>query len=378
MEERAGVRRAKKLRHVGLADPSTEPAYDARMKSSRSSRRAPSLCVWVALALLAACGGGESREPGASLTLGAYTTPREAYAELLPGFREEWRRETGRELTIRESYLGSGAQARAIVGGFEADVAALSLAPDIEALRTAGLIRHDWTDGPERGMVSRSVVVIGVRPGNPKNIRDWADLARPDVEVLTPNARTSGGAMWNVLALYGAAIRGHAGVPAGDRDAAVGQLARVLANVKIMDRGARDSMLTFERGVGDAIITYENEILVGRAKGERYDYVIPRSTILIENPIAVVDRYAERSGATDAARALVRYLRGPEAQRVFARHGLRPIRDDVAREVEAQFPPVEDLFTIEDLGGWPAAQALLFDDDGLYSQALARTRTGVR
>lgn len=326
------------------------------------------------------CGGSEPGEASTdTLTLGAYTTPREAYAELLPGFVARWRERTGRTIEVRESYLGSGAQARAIVGGFEADVAALSLAPDVDTLREANLVTHDYTNDAFGGMVTRSVVVIGVREGNPKNIRDWADLAREDVEVLTPNVRTSGGAMWNVLALYGAAMRGHAGVPANDRDAAVGFVASVLRRVKIMDRGARDSMLTFERGVGDAIITYENEIAAARAKGERYDVVIPRSTVRIDNPIAVVDAYATRHRGNESARALIEFLREPEAQRVFARHGFRPVLDSVAAEVEASFPRVEDLFTVQDLGGWDAVRRDVFADGAAYDRALERAlRRGVR
>jgi sulfate/thiosulfate transport system substrate-binding protein len=318
-------------------------------------------------------------ERAASLTLGAYTTPREAYGtSILPAFRRLWRDRSGRDIELRESYLGSGAQARAIIGGFEADVAALSLEPDIEQIRKAGLIRHDWKDNAHGGIVTRSVVVIGVREGNPKNIRTWQDLARPGIEVLTPNVRTSGGAMWNVLAVYGAATRGHAGTPGGDGDAAVGLLASILRNVKIMDRGARESILTFERGIGDAIITYENEILVGRAQGKRYDYVAPSSTILIENPIALIDAYADRHGSREVAQAFLDFLWTPKAQRSFAQHGLRPVVESVAAEVQGQFVAVEDLFTIRDLGGWTEAQRLLFDQGGVYDQALARNREDSR
>jgi len=319
-----------------------------------------------------------SSSPAASsIVLGAYTTPREAYGKsILPAFRQNWQKKAGQAISFRESYLGSGAQARAIVGGFEADVAALSLEPDVEKLRKAGLIKHDWKAGNYGGMVTRSVVVIGVRTGNPKNIRDWQDLARPEVQVLTPNVRTSGGAMWNVLAIYGAALRGHAGTPTGDADAATALLASILANVKIMDRGARDSMLTFERGVGDAIITYENEILVGRSEGKNYDYVTPKSTILIENPVALIDVNVQKHGVTEAAQAFVDFLVTPEAQRFYAKYGLRPVVDSIAEEVKGQFASLSDLFTIRDLGGWTEAQRLLFDKGGVYDQALAKSRQG--
>ena len=316
-----------------------------------------------------------SRAPGeVVLTLGAYTTPREAYGqEILPAYvrRGEAR---GATLLFRESYLGSGAQSRAIVSGFEADIAALSLEPDIHRLCAAGLVASDWNAGADRGIVTRSIVVIGVRAGNPKAVHDWGDLARADVEVLTPNVRTSGGAMWNVLALYGASMRGHAGRAAGDEEGAAELLGAVLARVRIMDRGARDSMLTFERGVGDAIITYENEILVGRARGLDYEYVVPRSTILIENPAAVVSRYAAEHGVMEQARDFVAFLHGPEAQRAYAAHGLRPVHAGVATEVAGRFPPVRDQFTIRDLGGWERAQELLFRSGGLYDRALERAR----
>lgn len=341
-------------------------------------------CWLLLLALLTGCESREKAaqgrsEPALAVTLGAYTTPREAYGKaILPAFRRHFREQSGPEITFRESYLASGAQSRAIIGGFEADVAALSLEPDIEKLRDAGLITHDWKAGEYGGVVTRSVVVIGVREGNPKKIRGWQDLARPDVEVLTPNVRTSGGAMWNVLAIYGAAIRGRAGTAVGDRDAAVRLLASILRNVKVMDRSGRDSMLTFERGIGDAIITYENEILVGRSGGKRYDYVTPSSTILIENPVALVDAHVDRHGSREVAQAFIDFLTTAEAQRAYAEHGLRPVVEGVALETQERFAPVEDLFTIRDLGDWQEAQGLLFAEGGVYDRALAQSREGGR
>lgn len=349
-------------------------------------RRARAWHAWlfVLLAVVAGCGASKGRDDASggdahSITLGAYTTPREAYGKaIVPAFVRHFREQWGHDVTVHESYLGSGAQARAIIGGLEADVAALSLEPDIDGLREAGLITHDWKATGHGGMVTRSIVVIGVRPGNPKNIRDWQDLARADVEVLTPNVRTSGGAMWNVLAIYGAAMRGHAGTARDDHDAATALLASILRNVKIMDRGARDSMLTFERGMGDAIITYENEIIVGRAQGNEYDYVTPSSTIVIENPIALVDANVERHGSRQAAQAFIDFLYTPQAQRLYAQHGLRPVLDSVAVEVQGRFAPVDDLFTIVDLGGWEQARPLLFSEGGVYDRALAQSQEGGR
>ena len=332
------------------------------------------LLTLICFGTCAGCRGGDQSAAGdqTSLTLGAYTTPREVYGKsLIPMFGARWEEDTRRPVRVNESYLGSGAQARAILGGFEADVAALSLEPDIEKLRSAGLVPGNWKDGPHHGMVTRSVVVIGVRAGNPKDLHTWEDLATPGIDVLTPNVRTSGGAMWNILAIYGAVTR----EGGGSRADAVDLLARILRNVRIMDKGARDSILTFERGVGDAIITYENEILVGRSKGQPYEYVIPKGTILIENPVAVVETYAAAHGSLDAARAFVHFLHTPEAQREYARHGLRPVLDAIAVEVQDQFPAVEGLFTIDDLGGWGEAQRLLFEAGGVYEEALERSRT---
>jgi sulfate transport system substrate-binding protein len=327
---------------------------------------------------LAACGGSEPAAPGAApgqsrtLVLGAYTTPREAYGKaIIPAFQRYWKVKTGEEVQFQESYLGSGAQARAVVGGFEADVVALSLEADVDTIARAGLITHDWKAGAHQGMVSRSIVVLAVRAGNPKGVKDWDDLRAAGLAILTPNVRTSGGAMWNVCALYGASLRGHTSTPKGDAAAAEKLLGDVLRNVGVMDKGARESIVNFEKGVGDVAITYENEVLVGRKAGQTYEYAIPRSTILIENPIAVVDRYAEKHGARDLAEAFVAFVRTPEAQRAFAEYGLRPVDDSVAKEVASQFPPVKDLFTVRDLGGWPEVQKTLFAPAGVYDRVSA-------
>jgi sulfate transport system substrate-binding protein len=346
----------------------------------RATPRGTALLAAFAGVLLAGCGTGEGRESGAAsggaprqrtLTLGAYTTPREAYGRrIIPAFQRHWKERTGEEVRFEESYLGSGAQARAIAEGFEADVAALSLEPDLGTLEDAGLVTHDWRKAPNAGIVTRSIVVIGVRPGNPEAVHDWADLRR--VSVLTPSPRTSGGAMWNVAAVYGAALRGGTPAARGDGAAAEAFLGEVLGRVRVMDRGARESMITFEQGVGDAVVTYENEALVARQAGEAMEYVIPRSTILIENPVAVVDRWAAKHGNRDLAEAFVAFLATPEAQRMYAEYGLRPVDASVAVETAARFPAVEDLFTIRDLGGWPVARREIFAEGGVFDRAQAR------
>lgn len=324
--------------------------------------------------VLVSCGQPSGERP-LTLILGAYTTPREAYTTLIPMFQERWQQQTGQEVEFQGSYLGSGAQSRAIVEGFEADIAALSLEADIDRIEQAGLITHDWRATPTGGMVSTSIVAFAVRPGNPKNIKDWADLARPGVEILTPNPRTSGGAMWNVLALYGAALRGYVeGVPQGDAAAARDFLKAVLRNVTVMDKAARDSITNFEKGIGDVAITYENEVLVGQKDGQDYELVIPRSTILIENPIAVVDTYADQHGTRAAAEAFVTFLLSREAQEVFADFGLRSVDPQVLEATAAQYPPVQDLWTVAYLGGWAEATPTFFGDDGIYTQTITEVQ----
>ncbi len=320
--------------------------------------------------LVLACSTPEKATPAApkerKLTLASYTTPREAYRVILPAFAAEWQQKTGEKVTFEESYQGSGAQARAVREGFEADVVALSLDPDVKVLEEAGLITSDWRASPWGGMVTRSLVVVAVRPGNPKKIVDWTDLGRSDVEVLTPNVRTSGGAMWNVLAIWGAGVRGHAGVSAGDEAGAIRLLSAVLGRVKVMDKGARESIVSFEKGVGDAAITYEHEVLGARLAGKEMDYVIPPSTILIENPVVMVDSYAKKNGNEDLALAFLAYLRTPPAQKAFADFGFRPLDSSVAPP-DLALPT--DLFTIQDLGGWPSLKERVFDKGAAYDQA---------
>jgi sulfate transport system substrate-binding protein len=261
------------------------------------------------------------------------------------------------------------------VGGFEADIAALSLEADIDKIADAGLITHDWRAGPHGGMVSNSIAVIAVRSGNPKRIRDWGDLEQPGLNVLTPDPKTSGGAQWNINAIYGAALRGHVeGVPANDPAAAEQFLSRVFRNVQIMDKGARESITNFERGVGDAAITYENEVLVAQMGGQQYDYVIPASTILIQNPVALIDKNVDAHGVREVAEAFVEFLHGPVAQRAYAEYGLRSVDDSVATETAANYPPVEDLWTIEDLGGWDRVATEIYGSEGHFTRAFEAVR----
>ena len=346
------------------------------------------LLSFLLVALLAtACGGSGTQAPSndeatqapanageVKLTLGAYTTPREAYGEIIPLFQKFWKDKTGQTVTFEESYQGSGAQSRAVVEGFEADVVALSLEADVNRIEKAGLITNDWRSEPFGGMVSTSVVAFAVREGNPKNIQDWEDLTQADLEILTPNPKTSGGAMWNILGLYGAAKRGTVTGYSGDDEGAQKFLLDVLSNVTVMDKGARESITNFEKGIGDVAITYENEVLVGRQAGLNYELVLPTSTIRIDNPVAVVDTYVDKHGTREVAEAFVDFLFTQEAQEIFAKYGLRSPDEEVAASTADQYPPIEDLFTIDEFGGWSEATPTFFGETGIFYQVFGQVQ----
>jgi sulfate/thiosulfate transport system substrate-binding protein len=328
----------------------------------------------LALLLVSAIGcsraGGPSEDAESVLTISAFSVVREVYdGALLPAFSSWYEQRSGKPVRVEASYGASGAQSRAVVEGFEADVVVFSMADDVERLRRAGLITHDYEAAPYHGLVSHSVVAFAVRPGNPKFIHDWADLTRADVDVLTANPNTSGGAIWNIAALYGAAQREPAKAAFGVSDASEA-LARVLRRVEIMDRSGRDSVQTFERGMGDVVLTYENEIVVGQRAGRHYDQVTPDSTLRIDNPAALVDAYVDEHKRREIAEAFLEFLRSPAAQRIFAESGLRPVDPEVAAETRDQVAEVADLFTMADLGGFAKLKAKLFSPGGTYTHAL--------
>jgi sulfate/thiosulfate transport system substrate-binding protein len=287
------------------------------------------------------------------VALVAYSTPREAYAKLTSAFQNT---AAGRDVAFVQSYGSSGEQARAVRSGLDADVVALSLEPDMTTLVRARLVPAGWNRDAFKGMVTRSVVVFVVRDGNPKKIRDWKDLIKPGVEVVTPNVQTSGGAKWNVMAAYGAQLE------AGRSEAeAVEYLRRLFANVSVQDKSARESLQTFTGGKGDVLIAYENEAITAQQKGEELDYVIPDETILIENPIAVT------TDAPPAAQAFVDFLRTPTAQRIFGEKGYRPVDEKVFAEFD--YPQPASLFTIEEVGGWDEVMTKFFDrENGIVAR----------
>ncbi|MGZ8620556.1 MAG: sulfate ABC transporter substrate-binding protein [Actinomycetota bacterium] len=354
------------------------------MRARRSLVRLIALAAILALAATA-CGSGdpdsgENTSDGPctppetpQLTFVAYSTPREVYGKIISAFQTKWKDEhDGQQVIFAESYGGSTTQAQNVVNGFEADIVALSLGPDVDYIADAGLITHDWTQTAEAGMVSSSVVVLDVHPGNPKGFEDFDDIAAPGVGVLTPDPASSGGARWNIVAMYGAAMRGYAGVAEGDEAGVQALLTGVFKNVIALDKTARDSIKNFEAGNGDVAITYENEVLTARKAGLPDEAVYPPSTILIETPVAIVDTYVDQHCVREVAEAFVEYLHSAEAKEYYRTVGfLRPtdLAEAASGDEEMGFPPIEDLWSTEDFGGWDALDEALFSDTGIFTQA---------
>jgi sulfate/thiosulfate transport system substrate-binding protein len=309
-----------------------------------------------------------------TITIGAYSVVREAFHEgILPAFAAHWKRTTGRTVRFEESYNASGAQTRAIQSGFDADIAVLSLEGDVDKLVKAGLVSSKWNAGPDRGMITHSLVVIGHRPGNPKGIRGWDDLAFSGVGVLYPDPKTSGGARWNINAIYGAGMRGAEGARGGP-EAARELLARVQANVMTMDSSGRQSMATFQRGTADAIVTYENELLLQqKLTGVEVPYAIPNATLLIEGPAAVVDDSVDRHGNREVAEAFLAFLRSAEAQVILDAYGFRPL-DPALETDDTRRPLPAGLFTMKELGGWSRLNKELFGPGGVWDSIFTRAQ----
>jgi len=330
-----------------------------------------SLAATAALAgLVAGCSpaGGRSNGQADTLKIGAYSVVKEVFQEgLLPAFRAHWKQKTGRDVTFEEAYNGSGAQARAIASGFDADIAVLSLEDHMKLLVDAGKVRATWNAGPNRGMVTNSVVALGYRDGNPRKIQGWEDLTRPGLGVLYPDPKTSGGARWNVGALYGFALRKSQAAHGGTADPCEVRdyLAKVQANVVNMDPSGRQSMVNFERGTGDVVVTYENELLLRKKQGHEVPFLVPDATLLIESPAAVVDASVERHGNRALAEAFLAFLLSADGQRILADYGFRPIDPGLAAELGRPRPP--GLFTIEDLGGWDQVKDKVFGPDGVWT-----------
>jgi len=305
--------------------------------------------VALAVAALAALTtrDASARSTGGTVRLVAYSTPRDAYSKLIPAFQDTT---AGRDTSFEQSYGASGEQARAVIAGLKADVVAFSLEPDMTSLVKAGLVAKSWKKEPFRGIVTRSVVVFAVRKGNPKHIKTWADLIKPGVGVVTPNVQTSGGAKWNVMAAYGAQRKiglSHA--------RSVKYLEKLYDHVVSQDKSAREALQTFVAGRGDVLIAYENEAIFAQEHDQPIDYVIPKATIQIANPIAVVKTSSNRT----TARAFVNFLRTKPAQVIFGENGYRPVLPSAAKQFKFPRPP--RVFSIQWLGGWAKVDKRFFD-----------------
>jgi sulfate/thiosulfate-binding protein len=356
----------------------------------RTIRIASILLALVVVTVIAPVAAQDAPAP-VTLTLVGYAVPREAFGDIIPAFQAYWLKQKKQQVNILESYGASGSQSRAVVGGFEADIVDLSIEPDVQRLVDAKLITHDWKANDYKGFVTDSEVVLAVRPGNPKGIKDWADLAQDGLQIVTPDPVTSGGAQWNILGAYGAARRGHVtGFDASD-DGATQFLTKLITNVAAFDKDGRESFLTFENGIGDVAITYENEVYAGLQSGGQFDVVYPSSTILIENPIALVDTYVDKHGTREVAQAFIDYLFSAEGQDIFAQHGFRPVNADVAKKynvnvettpapdaaagtVTLNFPPIADQFTIEEFKTWSDARKTFFGDDGSITKIISTVK----
>jgi sulfate transport system substrate-binding protein len=333
-------------------------------------------------ALLAACSnaGANQAADGGPCTMAdtpvvsfaAYSTPREAYGKIIPAFVTHWKEEhDDQNVIFQESYGASTTQAANVTAGYEADIVALSLGPDVDEIVDAGLITHDWTAEVDGGMVSTSVVVFDVRPGNPLGIQDWDDLAADGVEVLTPDPASSGGARWNLVSGWGAALRGYAGVAEGDEAAAQALLAGVLGNVVVFDKSARDSIKNFEAGNGDVAITYENEVLTAQDAGLEDEAVYPPSTVLIENPVAIVDENVDKHCVREVAEAFVEFLHTDEAKELYTDVGFLRSTDLAEAQAGGEgFPELEDVWTVDEFGGWESLNEKLFSDGGIVTAAI--------
>jgi sulfate/thiosulfate-binding protein len=330
-------------------------------------RRSLTLVLGVLVSATALASTAAARTADTSLGLVAYSTPREAYGKLIPLFQKT---PQGNGVSFTQSYGASGDQARAVAAGLKADIVALSLAPDVDQLVKDGLVDARWNRQSYKGIVTDSVVVFAVRDGNPKQIKTWDDLLKPGVQVVTPNPFTSGGARWNVMAAYGAWLKLGKAKAQAQRN-----LQRLFENVVVQDKAARDSLNTFLSGKGDVLLTYENEAIAAQRAGQSVQYVIPRQTILIENPIAVLKSSANK----DVANRFVRWLKTPEAQQVFAEVGYRPIVKSVLEANRKRFPVRPGQFTIDQLGlgGWDRVQKEFFDPDHGIMAGIERKVGGV-
>lgn len=323
---------------------------------------------------IAACSVGKANQPqDVELTLVSFAVTRAAYKAIIPKFVEQWQQTHHQHVTIAQSYGGSGAQARAVIDGLDADVVHLALSLDVDRISKAGLIYSGWQkEFPNQGIVSKSVAALVTRAGNPKGIKTWADLTKDGVSLITADPKTSGVARWNFLALWNAAMQS-----THNQAKAEEFITQVYKNAPILARDAREATDAFyKQGQGDALINYENEILLAAQHGEQLPFTIPDVNISIDNPIAVVDKNVDAHGNRQVAEAFVQFLFTPEAQREFVKAGFRPINSAIAevKSLAAQYPTVKNLGTVQEYGGWNQVQKEFFADGAFFDQMQAQLR----
>ncbi|OKH42726.1 sulfate-binding protein [Calothrix sp. HK-06] len=344
--------------------------------------------AFLSLAVAACSGGGNGGEasapsPGgaspvaasnkdAEITLVSFAVTKAAHEAIIPKFVEKWKKEKNQNITFKTSYGGSGSQTRAVIDGLEADIVHLALAGDTQKIEKAGLIQPGWEkEVPNNGIVSKSVGAIATRAGNPKGIKTWADLAKDGVKVITADPKTSGVARWNFLALWNSVIKA-----GGDEQKATDFITQIYTkNVQLLAKDAREATdAFFKQGQGDALINYENELILAKQKGEKVEAIIPDVNISIDNPIAVVDKNVDKHGTREVAEAFTQYLFTPEAQQEFAKIGFRPTDETVAqtKEVKDKYPTVKTLGTVQDFGGWSQVQTKFFEDGAIFDKIQAK------
>ena len=326
-----------------------------------------------ALASPAAFAADKKRPAAApqSILLVSYAVTKAAYDQIIPKFEADWKKKTGQSVTVKTSYGGSGSQTRAVIDGLAADVVGLALSADVLKVQEAGLIQPGWErENPSNSIITNSVVAFFVRPGNPKRINSWKDLDNKDVDVITANPKTSGGARWNFLALYGSVTQ-----EGGSEDAARKYVTTVYKNVDVLPKDAREATDTFvKRRQGDVLLNYENEAILAKRTGEwTTPYKVPSPNILIEGPIAVVDQNVDKHGTRKVAEAFAKYLFSPTAQKIFVDEGFRPVTPQGKAYAAGKFPEVK-TFKVVDLGGWKAVSKKFFDKGGLWDQIFSQSR----
>jgi sulfate/thiosulfate transport system substrate-binding protein len=343
--------------------------------SQQVTRSIAGLLIGVGLSLsLGACGKSDAPSTGNSpagskqdvtITLVGYAVPKAAHDVIIRKFAAKWQQEHNQKVTFKQTYGGSGSQTRAVIDGLPADVVHLALGSDVNKLAQAALVSPDWAKKlPNQGIVARSVVAIVTRPGNPKQIKSFTDLARPDVKWVTANPKTSGGARWNFLALWNSASKA-----GGNEAKATEFVASAFRNIVVQPKDAREATDAFaKQGQGDALLNYENETIFAKERGQALDYVVPDVNVSIDTPVAIVDKNVDKHGNREVVEAFAKYLFAPESQAEFVKLGYRPA---ATAAPDPRFPTIKTLGTVGEYGGWDLVQKKFFEDGGVYDKIQA-------